>query len=1238
MKKKLLTIIIAVAIMALLPSAAFAALGGDGTSKTPYTVSSAAEFEQAIEEGGSTIYIKLAGSFNADLVIPEGKTVSLDLNNKTLTNSNGHTITVENDANLTITGSGTVDNVKHAKAAIWNEGTVTLNGGKYDRSEENGQSSSDSGGNSYYVLVNHGTMTVNTGVEVTQDGHFSSLFENGYYSYNSGNASSGYVEGTNAEFPELTINGGTFSGGLNTIKNDDGATLTINGGTFKNTSQAAFLNWNIATVNGGTFSSDGNCILNGGGDDKIDKGDLTINGGTFNSTKDAIAAMNNKPAYLDGVKISGGQFSSDVTAYLIDGYATAEINGKTIVVTDTVDPVATVGEYGFNNIANAVIAANTGAGDVVVLKKNTTYNTRINVTKNLTLDLGGYTLTSNTSHSFVVNPDISFTVENGTLKNTVGTAIFGLKGSTINLNKDAVLDVLDGIVATNNSADEGNTTINVYGTINSTDIAVWGQGPKNNVKLDGANITANYFAVYQNGSYGGSTYTIKNSTIYNGEDAGPAIYISNNKNNANNPDQGWQTLNVENSTITGSAGIEVKYTNVNLTNCTVTATAAEPTFEQYNNGSTTAGFAVVASDNTMKPNDPKPEGQININGGNYKGLVGLSSLIDANDYPDFKETTYRISSGYFTSNIPGSYLEEGKAVLTSDKADYAFMVGDKVEAEAEPATGDPVVNDSSLPSDMSDEDKTAVTEAAATVKDDGELAAAANSAVEKVSEADKTAAENAYKASSIPGAGDETNINIYAQTYLDITPTAYNKDEGKLTLDITPMYRVVASTADNANDIKILNEVEQDANAVVLAGSEKELTNIQTMTISIQLPADFPTTNLYVKHTNKNGALVGYHTAKVSDDGTLTFTNDKGFSTFEIAQDSRTAIVDFDGTQVTLTPADVNNKLPEATPTDNKKFGGWKFADLEGFTGAYTTLSDELLTALVNKGETVIATPYFYSSSSGGGSVTTTYTVTVENSANGSVTADVKSAAKDDTVTLTAKANEGYELSTITVTDASGKEVKLTDKGNGVYTFAMPAANVTVKSTFKEVQVSELPFTDVAKDAWYYNSVKYVYENDMMKGTEDTLFSPNTSITRGMIVTILYRLEQQPAVTADKLFADVADDAYYSKAIAWAAANDIVAGYDNGNFGPNDTITREQLAAILYRYANYKGYDVSAKADLTKYPDYNQISSYAVNAMTWANAEGLIGGTDKGTLDPKGDASRAQAATILMRFCENVAK
>ena len=258
-----------------------------------------------------------------------GKSITLDLNGKKITNKAGHTITVKIGANLPVEGSGTVDNVTHAKAAIWNEGTVNLNGGTYTRSKENGQSAESSGGNSYYVLLNHGTMTISDGVAVTQNGHFSSLLENGYYSYNSSNSSSGYVADTNAQNPTLTINGGTFDGGLNTVKNDDGGILIINGGTFKNVTQAALLNWNDTTINGGTFTSEAYCILNGGGNESIDKGDLAIKGGTFTAGDgyDAIAAMYGNDNYLepDNIQVSGGTFSSDLSE---DDFLTDDVKYK----------------------------------------------------------------------------------------------------------------------------------------------------------------------------------------------------------------------------------------------------------------------------------------------------------------------------------------------------------------------------------------------------------------------------------------------------------------------------------------------------------------------------------------------------------------------------------------------------------------------------------------------------------------------------------------------------------------------------------------------------------------------------------------------------------------------------------------------------------------------------------------------------------------------------------------------
>ena len=158
----------------------------------------------------------------------------------------------------------------------------------------------------------------------------------------------------------------------------------------------------------------------------------------------------------------------------------------------------------------------------------------------------------------------------------------------------------------------------------------------------------------------------------------------------------------------------------------------------------------------------------------------------------------------------------------------------------------------------------------------------------------------------------------------------------------------------------------------------------------------------------------------------------------------------------------------------------------------------------------------------------------------------------------------------------------------------------------------------------------------MMNGTSSTRFSPDETTTRAMIVTILHRLENEPAASSSD-FTDVADGSYYADAVAWSAANGIVNGVSETSFAPEDSITREQMAAILYRYAQFKGYDISASNDLSGYTDAAQISAYAVTAMQWANAEGLITGNTATTIDPTGNATRAEVATILMRFCENIA-
>lgn len=180
-------------------------------------------------------------------------------------------------------------------------------------------------------------------------------------------------------------------------------------------------------------------------------------------------------------------------------------------------------------------------------------------------------------------------------------------------------------------------------------------------------------------------------------------------------------------------------------------------------------------------------------------------------------------------------------------------------------------------------------------------------------------------------------------------------------------------------------------------------------------------------------------------------------------------------------------------------------------------------------------------------------------------------------------------------------------------------------------------FSDVKTSAWYHEDVQYVSENGLMKGTGENLFSPDATTTRGMIVTILYRLEGEPSPTGACPFQDVASGKYYEKAITWAAENGIVSGFSADTFGPDQNITREQMAAILYRYATYKKYDVSTAGDLSKFPDADKVSSYAVDAMKWANAAGLINGSNDGKLYPAGNATRAQVAAILTRFCKNIA-
>lgn len=256
---------------------------------------------------------------------------------------------------------------------------------------------------------------------------------------------------------------------------------------------------------------------------------------------------------------------------------------------------------------------------------------------------------------------------------------------------------------------------------------------------------------------------------------------------------------------------------------------------------------------------------------------------------------------------------------------------------------------------------------------------------------------------------------------------------------------------------------------------------------------------------------------------------------------------------------------------------------------------------------------------------------------NGTIRVSPNVADEDDTVSIYVTPDTGYQLDELIVEDEDGHDVTTSSLASGTrYTFRMPDSDVTVTATFKSRSYSS-NFTDVPRYEWYYEAVSYVASEGLMNGVSTTQFNPNGTASRAQIVTILWRLAGEPSALTGA-FTDVPAGQYYSTAVAWASRQGIVTGVGNNRFEPNSNITREQLAVILYRYAQDAGYTTSASANITGYYDYARVNSYARTAMSWAVGAGLITGTSTTTLSPQDTATRAQVATILMRFCENIAK
>ncbi|MHA5219249.1 S-layer homology domain-containing protein [Dysosmobacter sp. Phy] len=390
---------------------------------------------------------------------------------------------------------------------------------------------------------------------------------------------------------------------------------------------------------------------------------------------------------------------------------------------------------------------------------------------------------------------------------------------------------------------------------------------------------------------------------------------------------------------------------------------------------------------------------------------------------------------------------------------------------------------------------------------------------------------------------------------------------------------------------------------------------------------------------NSDGTISGTPTAAGASTFTVTATNASGSDskefTLTISEPAPIYTISADvdpvgagtvsgggkytaGTSVTLT----------ATNNPGYRFVGW----VESGT---TVSTNPNYTFVANSNRSL--TTQFDRISSGGGDSDPTYSITLPSRVTGGeLKLSRRYAEKGETVTLTAIPDEGYELDTLTVTDSKGKEIDLTHKGGNEYTFKMPAGRVEIEVSFREIAV-ELPFTDVPEGVWYEDAAAYVYEHGLMAGISATTFAPDATTSRSMIATILWRMAGSPVVNYAMDYTDVAQGQWYSEAIRWASSEGIVGGYGNGLFGTNDPITREQFAAMLYRFAQEQGYDVSIgeNTNILSYTDVADLSEYAISAMQWAVGAGIINGTGDGsTLTPQGQATRAQAAVMLMRFCE----
>lgn len=1196
MKRRLLSAFLAVMMVLTMAPVAFAA---EGDAENTAVSSTSGSNDSAVAKIGDTGYATLQAAVNAannddtvmlvkdtdqGFAVPAGLSITFDVNGKTLERTGQD---IQNNGTLIIR-----DNTKQGKI-IANGGDVGIAIGV---------------GNDSVTTIEYANVEAVEGAVITGKATGATItIEDGVFSTSDNAVIAGNGTKREGKANVITINGGTFTGNIKSagyiacgIYAPWKDIITVNGGNFTvNNGIGIVARAGQVTVNGGTFTCTGSA-KGGVGDKKFDMDAAQCV--YFDASNPAYPAYNSETDYI---KLQGGKFSSDVSAYVAKGYVQNE-NGTVEQLGET-NAVAKVGNTYYKTLADAVAAAQNG--ETVTLLKNVELNSTLTLNKNMTLDLNGCEISngSELKTNYLVN------IASGAEVSIVGDK----ENSKISDSRSNAQGTITAVVVYGKLTVAGdNLTI----SRGANGIAIKVEDNPGTLIVNGGTITVDKptktsSQAIQN--WGNATI---NGGVFNG-DVDSYAYIAANKNYVGN-------MTIENGIFNGEVF------------------AAQL---QYNNQWPTASARVA------------------ITGGNFKGIIaeyyhdstkGLQPVENVSKPANTAESEVVVSGGYFTVD-PSAYCVTDKTGVSSGDSTYPWTVGEKI-ADTKPAE----VADATVAATV---DKNASEAAKDAAKDIGGATMAQNEAIKAATkneankntieattkvDGDKTVAKKLSDAIGSTVADD--NVKIVYQTYIDVEvkdATKENSNFTELTVELTPMYRVIAAKSGVTDyNVDVDKNTSKDVNAVQIVG-EKPLTLTGKYKVTLQLPNGFvvPTDHkLSVKH-EKNSGSVEYYTGTVSKNGQatiLTFTTN-GFSPFTIYAN---VVAYIDGTayptlQAAADAAKSTDVISVKSGASHElNFTTTKSVKVKNETGADITVKFNGTDKGVAAGATETFSytkPSSGGSSGGSSSGKTTYKVTTSAVNNGGVNASPSSAEKGATITITLSPDKGYKLDKLTVTDGSGKTVSTVKKSDTVYTFTMPASAVKVGVSY--VKATETPsktkFNDVSANDWFASAVDYVTGKGMMNGTADNTFSPKANTTRGMVVTVLYRLENQPSTSAAS-FTDVASGAYYANAVAWANANGIVSGYGSGKFGPNDKVTREQLAAILYRYAQYKKYDVSVGEDtnILSYNDAQSISSYAIPAIQWANAAGVVTGKSGSKLDPKGYATRAEVAAMLMRFCENVEK